>query len=393
ERGKFYILGTLQNNRNVRLNALGYDIVQMFNGNNSLSEIEKELKRKGVTTDVYRFVIFLAKMGFIENLEVNKPKIWSIGTIKYPLINANSQLTNKLHSKYKLFSPPFLMFYVLFCGAALFLFVLNLSNIIQDAPSIFYPTTSIACLLVALVLFFTVEFLHELAHAATYYNIGGIPQTIGFCYHFLIPFFYTDVPGIHLFESKKSIKVFLAGPFSTIFFGSLFTVLHFTETTLRPAWAMLSYACFFSALFTLTPFVKTDGYYVLESLLKFPNFHTHALRNIYNSIKYVLGFLSHEEYKKYRSRYSKLERKILDAYCLVLPFGMFAMIYVSVFMILQIAIPSLFIGIHQLITIPKTATLKTYVILIILASFTVLISYGIFTSILRLTKRKKETEG
>lgn len=395
ERGRFYLLTHPQRRRNIKLNALGYKIVQMFDGNNSLSEIERELSRKGIRLDVYRFTEFLAARGFIENLQRELPDIEQIDTVKYPLMNPKSRWVLRGYHMFKfILSKPFLIFYVLFCGAALSLFLLTLPKIVMDAANLFHPDTPAACFIVAMTLFLVVEFLHEFSHAATYYSMGGTPQAIGFCYHFLIPFFYSEVPGIHLFTPKKSITVLLAGPLSTVFFGSMFVILHvFSESTLRSAWAVLSIACFFSALFTLAPFVKTDGYYLLESLLRFPNFHTHALRNIFNSIKRMLGFISRQEHDKLRSRYSKFERRFLDIYCVFLPFGMFGMIYVSVFMALQVAIPSILAITSQLKSIPELMTPKAYVFLLVSFFMAILILHGVVVTITRAVKRRKKGSG
>jgi len=394
ERGKFYLLRNPENLKYVRINAPGYAVLQMFDGNTPLAEIERKVNERDIKLDVYEFTRFLAERGFIDNLRVQieplKGKsIETFSTIKYQLVKADSAFALSFYRVYALvFSRVFLIFYVILGGIAMFLFLNNFSVILDDGFSTLHPDTPVEPFIVSFILFYAIDFMHEVAHAGVFYSFGGVPQKIGFTFHYLIPFFYTDVPDVRLFTSRKSVIVFLAGPLSTLFFGSLSLILYFFEPTFKTAWAMVSVGCYMSVVFTLSPFIKTDGYYILETLTKFPNLHTHALKYIKNWLKHNVAVLPQEEYQKFLNSYSKFERKILNLYCLLLPPGMAGMIYVGAILGLMKAFPNILAGILQIMTSPATARLKAYVGLFVALFFAIQLLCGIMVVLWRLLKWK-----
>jgi len=394
ERGRFYLMRNPKNLKYVKINESGYRVIQMLDGNTSLREIETEITQQDIKLNVYEFTKFLAKRGFIDNLRVQKERsednsVDVFTTIKYPLIKADSVFALRFYRIYRLaLSKIFLAFYSVLCGMALTLFFGNFSVILEDAFSTLSLDTPITPFVMSFILFYVIDFMHEVAHAAVFYNYGAFPQKIGFAFHYLIPFFYTDVPDVRSFSPRKSILVLLAGPLSTLFFGSISVLLYFLEPAFKTAWAMLAVGSYTSVIFTLCPFIKTDGYYVLETLLKFPNLHTHALRNIKNSLRRLFNILSIEEYHNLRNSYSKFERKTLDIYCLLLPIGMTGMIYVGAFLGLVKAFPKILSGLSWIFISPTVAPTKAYLSLFIALFFAIQLSFGIIIVLWRLFKWK-----
>jgi len=394
ERGKFYLLRNPKNLKYVKINAPGYAVIQMFDGNTSLIEVERKTNEHYIELNVYVFTKFLAERGFIDNLKFQKKQpsgrsIDTFSTIKYPFVKANSSFALSYYRTVSLvFSKISLIFYAILCGAALFLFFSNLSVILDDAFSTLHPDTPAVPLIIAFIIFYVIDFMHEVAHATASYNLGGNPQKIGFAFHYLIPFFFTEVPDVRLFTSRKSILVFLVGSLSTLFFGSISLVLYFLEPMFKTTWAMLAVGSYVSVVFTLAPFIKTDGYYILETLIKFPNFHTHALRNTKNWLKYKVKVLSREDYQKFRNSYSRSERRALDVYSLFLPLGMTGMIYFGALLALVKAFPNILAGILQILISPGTATPKAYLNLFIALFFAIQLSCGMIITLWRLIRWK-----
>lgn len=397
ERGKFYLLRNPKNLKYIKINAPGYAVTQMFDGNTALIEIERKTNEQNIKLDVYEFTKFLAEGGFIDNLKVQKEpleekSIDRFSTIKYSFVKADSAFALSFYRVVSLvFSKIFLVFCAFLYGTALFLFFSNFPVILDDAFSTLRPDTPTAPLIIAFILFYVIDFMHEVAHATVFYNLGGVPKRIGFTFHYLIPFFFTDLPDVRLFTSIKSILVFLAGSLSTLFFGSISLVLYFLEPTFKTVWAMLAVGSYVSVVFTLSPFIKTDGYYILETLVKFPNFHTHALKNIKNWLECTLRILPREDYQKFRDSYSKSERRALDVYCLFLPLGIMGMIYVGALLALMKAFPEILAGISKILISPETATSKAYLSLFIALFFAIQLSYGVIVTLWRLFKWKRRS--
>jgi hypothetical protein len=396
ELGKSYLLRNIQDSSYIKINEAGNRVLQMFDGNTPLREIGIKTDQQNIEIDVYEFTRFLAERGFIENVDCQRKSsressLDSFTSIKYTLFKANSPLALKIYGLYKIvFSKLFIILYAILCGSALILFFNNFSKIMDDAFSVLDPKTALLPFIVAFLLFYPIDLMHEVAHAAVFNRLGGVPQRIGYTFHFLVPFFFTDVPDVRSFTLKKSIIVFLAGPLSTLFFGSVSLMAYFVEPTFKAAWAMLTIGCYLSIVFTLTPFIKTDGYYILETLLKFPNLLTHALRNIKNYLKHSLRMLSDENYRESRQMYSKFERKALDTYSFLLPLGMALMIYFGAIIAFVAAWPKILIGISWVFSKPVSANLKAYLVVLIPLSLVVQISFGTVVTAWRFTRTRWE---
>lgn len=396
ELGKSYLLRNIQDSGYIKINDAGNSVLQMFDGNTSLREIGKRASQQNIEIDVYEFTRFLAERGFIENANYQRKSsregsLDTFTSIKYTLFRANSAWALKIYGLYRIvFSKLFMILYTILCGTALILFFNNFSQIVDDAFSVLDPKTALLPFIAAFTLFYAVDLMHEVAHAAVFFRFGGVPQRIGYTLHFLVPFFFTDVPDVRSFTLRKSIIVFLAGPLSTLFFGSISLMAYFVEPTFKAAWAMLTIGCYTSTIFTLTPFIKTDGYYILETILKFPNLLTHALRNIKNHLKHTLRMLSDKNYRESRQKYSKFERKALDIYSFFLLPGMALMIYLGAIIAFVKAWPNILIGISWVFSAPVSANSKAYLTVLIALFFLVQISLAIVVTAWRLIRTRWE---
>ena len=193
-------------------------------------------------------------------------------------------------------------------------------------------------LLLSIPLFYLVIFSHELSHAAVYHFLGGKSVSMGLEFHFLIPFFYTHTPDTRKMRVRDNITVFSAGPLTSLFLSEVFTYLFLFNKQFANLWAVGSFSFHLGVLFSLCPILRTDGYYIMQSLLKFPNLLQHGISNLKNILNLLTGKISLQEYKDYLAQYSISERRILTMYTLLLPIVTGILIYFSVVLVLLLGV-------------------------------------------------------
>jgi putative peptide zinc metalloprotease protein len=163
-----------------------------------------------------------------------------------------------------LFAKPFVFLIVTcFLLAELFIFTHTLSAI--QVP--FQPWD----LLLFYISIIGITLFHELGHAAACRRFECPHGNIGFALYFIYPVFYTDVTKVWRLPRLKRAVVDLGGIyFQAIPFVMLTLYVVLTENlfALRLLWAMN-----FMMFFTLNPFFKMDGYWLLSDLSGLSNLH------------------------------------------------------------------------------------------------------------------------
>jgi putative peptide zinc metalloprotease protein len=116
------------------------------------------------------------------------------------------------------------------------------------------------------------SFWHELGHASACQYAGIAHGNIGFGFYLLSPVFYTDVTKIWVTNKISRIIVNIGGFYFEILLLNLFLLLFFAGFH-KNFMLMIVLLTFSKILFSLNPFTKTDGYWVLSDLTG-----THNLR-------------------------------------------------------------------------------------------------------------------
>lgn len=132
-----------------------------------------------------------------------------------------------------------------------------------------------------LLLYVASSFFHELGHAAACRYFGAKQRGIGFGLYLNFPAFYTDVSDIWKLPRKQRMVVNFAGIyFQTIFLLPFFLIYFITGNNI------VKYFIFtinFNFLFTLNPFFKFDGYWIMTDAL--------GVANLRNRSTEFLGYL------------------------------------------------------------------------------------------------------
>lgn len=364
ERGRFYFMRNLENSKYLKLDESGKSAVRLLDGSRTLDEINAILE-KSWEFDVSRFIEVLARNGFLENVKTEKEKGTSEPySFQIVLLGSDSKLLQRtcyyirhLYGE-KFFTIAPILGIILFT-----FFMLNVKSIFADAFALFSYETPVLPFLSAFVVFFLTEFCHEFAHMATACNYGCKPGEMGLEFSFGIPLFYAKTLDVRSHEVAKNIRVFLAGPLTTILLAGFFTVLYLVTPVWRYFWADLAFFHVLSTLVTLSPFIKTDGYYVVQSVLKFPNLFSHSMRYISHTIKRAFRVVSKKDYDDYMARYSNSERSILKVYSWISLAGIVSLVSIFVVTLIQMRVIQMILLTGDLLYGQGQAyTLKQYVL-------------------------------
>ncbi|UCG35918.1 MAG: hypothetical protein JSV64_04595 [Candidatus Bathyarchaeota archaeon] len=321
ERGKFYIIGISQQSIFLRVHQVGKDIIESLDGFTSVAEISDDLRKRNVDVDLQRFISDLGNEGFIENYPFpqskkkgdGKLRVWYMPFLKNPEKTLNLFHRFLLHFNKRILLNLFLLFNILaviFFVASVFLGFLHLQFFSLEESSF------LAFMIYMLLIFPLLGLAHELAHAVICFHYGGKPNEIGIAVYLFTFFFYAETSDIWLFDKKKSILVFLAGPLATLFIGNVSFLIYISLQT--SAWSqlflMVAFASYLSVLSGLNPLIEADGCYILQALVVFPNIHSHLWSYASSWLKRSFGLSSEKEFEDFTSTYSKAERKTLRIY-------------------------------------------------------------------------------
>jgi putative peptide zinc metalloprotease protein len=126
-----------------------------------------------------------------------------------------------------------------------------------------------------------VSFLfHEIAHGIVASRYGLFAKRFeAALYLGFIPIIYLRIPGLYTLPPRERIKVWCAGIYWNLTFASFSILVLQWVARLPPArnaWLLIALANYFLALTNLFPFLPTDGYFILCTVLKTYNLRINA---------------------------------------------------------------------------------------------------------------------
>ncbi len=332
ERGKFYLARNPRDQRYIKLHEEGANLLKKLDGTKTIAELQKETAE----IPVKDFVEVLAAEGFLEGVSSQKKKE-PFYTVKIPFFRTDSKpLINLYESLYWLGSKPFKIFYTLFVGVGFALFLSNFEEIFHYALLNFDLTMPLAPLLMMGLIFYVVEFAHEFAHTGASYYYGANPGNVGIVFHFLVAFFYVETPDTRMLSDRGTLMTFLAGPLTSFFAAEVCTYMFVFTDSMPLMWGGTAFFWHISCLITLSPFMQTDGYYILQRKLKFPNLFKHGVRYLRLNLFRLFRLVREKDYKKRLERYTKRELRILKIFTLFLPIQIGILAYIFFFLALKV---------------------------------------------------------
>ncbi len=128
---------------------------------------------------------------------------------------------------------------------------------------------------------------HELGHASACRRYGARPSAIGFTIYLLFPAFYSDVNAAWELRRSQRVVVDLGGIYLQLVVGALYA-LGYVLTGWQPLRAAVL-IILVSCLFSINPFFKFDGYWMLGDALGVTNLGQQPLRLVRHAIARLRG--------------------------------------------------------------------------------------------------------
>lgn len=361
ERGTFYLARNPRNQRYIKLHEKGVFFLKKLDGTKSISELQKEFP----DINVKNFVTILAKDGFLEGIKSKKKKE-PFYTIKVPLFKSNSKpLINLYKRLYWMGSTPFKIFYSCFVISGFILFILNSKEIFHYTVLAFDLTMPLLPLILIFVIYHLVEFAHEFAHTGASYYYGAEPGDIGLVSHFLVVFFYVETPDTRKLSNRENLVTFLIGPLTSLFAAEVCTYLFVLTDSMPFVWGGSAFFWHMSCVITLAPFMQTDGYYIVQHTLKFPNLFQHAVKYVWLNLGRLVRRIPEKEYTEHVKGYTRKELKIMKIFSIFMPVQIGILVFFFFFMAVKIDMFNVFQLAPVILFSDHLYGLKGYVLLVV----------------------------
>lgn len=315
EDGEFLLLRNPEKARYLKLKKKAEEVIKKMDGTTSVAHLQEMYK----DMDVFHLVKTMAKAGFLTDIEAEKYK-GPLYTVKVPFFATNKEWMKKMYRFFKFTGgKPFLAVYSLFVLSGFILFLGNFGIIVDTAYTNFHLDVPLKYLLAVFAVFYLVELAHEFAHTGASYNCGGEPGKLGLVFHFLVAFFYVDTPNARILDKRGNICTFISGPLLSLLAAEISTYLFVFTDSMPVLWATSSFFWHISTAITLSPFMQTDGYYIVQYIAKFPNLLDNSITYAKTQVKRFFHVINKEEYKKIMSKWNDKQKKFLRVYMMLWP--------------------------------------------------------------------------
>jgi multidrug resistance efflux pump len=300
--GAYLIVKHPVSGRFYRFRAAERFIAEQLDGETPLDVIRERAEAEfgaslGAET-LHAFVKNLDTLGLLENGKpVERPRRdrgkrirGSLLYLRLALIDPDRLFTRLIPRIRFLFTRQFLVLAAVPILLAFALTFANAREIAQDLPRLYQASAILPFLMLILV----VATVHEFAHGLTCKHFGGEVHEVGFMVMYFQPAFYCNVSDAWLFpEKSKRLWVTFAGPYVELFLWSLATIAwRVTEpdTLINYVALIVMTLSGIRSFVDLNPFVKLDGYYLLNDYLEMPNLRRRSFKYVGDGIKRFLGF-------------------------------------------------------------------------------------------------------
>ncbi|WP_299106120.1 site-2 protease family protein [uncultured Tenacibaculum sp.] len=236
--------------------------VQKIKSDQNLSEEEVTVLNESVVSLVSEF---------LEEKEEKKYIKFSIPLIKEPLVN-------KVSDKLKFLFKDTILYTLLIISSAVISSVFFFDVFNFKILEISSNNTTFSLIVILSILLF-----HEFGHAAasSYFNIR--PKEIGFGFYLIFPVFFANVSKIWVLKKKERILVNLGGIYFQLIVNNVLFLLLFLFPSNSSFILGIMKINVFVALYSLTPFIRNDGYWVFSDFFDIQNLNKKA-----NSFPYLL---------------------------------------------------------------------------------------------------------
>jgi putative peptide zinc metalloprotease protein len=266
--------------------------VELFDGKHSIHRIKEIIQgRYACIVDIMRLYERLSINGLISSPKPAYVESGDIESMSLKLLTIDIRpLFQSIAGAAKTLAP-----FLALCSIVLILFGCYLELLGQPAPGhgalrvVLQHQKLTRDIPLYYFLLFCSFFFHEFSHgvAATYF--GLIPRRLCLALYLgYLPMIYLRIGGTYTLAERQRVVVWLAGPWFNLMFASVCVMI--TDLGAPPADTahvlfVAAVANYFMAMVNLLPFLPTDGYFVLVTLMKRTNIRANAWRDLIRWIK------------------------------------------------------------------------------------------------------------
>lgn len=239
------------------------EIIELLNLNCSTNEIVEKLGVETNYSEINRIINeSFERMGILQGSEYDHKQKKRMLHFKRDIIAPgflyNKNVMRLFYNKYFIVAVFFFYFLIYTYGISKWSGLQLLTNFTLSLNLGFVAVTYI-------IIYFSSSLVHELGHYLTCLYLGGTPGKIGIGIYMVTPVLYADLNDLWRLSIKKRNIINFAG----MYFQSLFLLIFaFIAIIIQQqiAFAICCLGSFFTLL-NLFPFVKFDGYWIINDYL------------------------------------------------------------------------------------------------------------------------------
>ncbi len=248
------------------------------------------LKAHNITINELRHLLqILVATGMLEGTKPQKSRRgkftpFHLLFFKIPLFNPDKWLTRHINSLRWIWTSNFALFISIFLTFSLVIGLSQKPELIHQGQILWIHYNS-TLILPFIILVLLVVSIHELGHAFTLKNYGGIVPEIGLLLMCLMPAAYTNTTDSYCLSRFQRILVISAGIITQIIIAAI--ALWLWNITVSGTWLNItSYLLIAAGVFTialnLNPLAKYDGYHLLVALTGINNLRDRSFKMYWN---------------------------------------------------------------------------------------------------------------
>lgn len=333
---------------------LFYRIIHLLQKGYSIDEIEAQFNGEITKKEIEKIIEeSFFRMGIINGSCYDRSKKKRLLVWRKDIINPtqlyNKQITSLLFHKF--FIAFFLVGYIIVYGYGTYKF--GSEQIFDDN---YFTLDKGVVAGIYLIIFYLSSFVHELGHYFTSIWLGANPGKIGIGIYIITPVLYVSLDDVWRLSAKKRNIINIAG----VYFQSVFLLL-FAFIALIFNLKIPFVICFLGSmgiLINLLPFVKFDGYWMVNDYLDTNNLMDRA-------INYLLGIMGIKKCSNGYTSDNSFKVKIFKIYsfCLGIFLLIYGIVFVKIFHFNSVVLYEIIVGKNKDINIVWLALRSLFIII------------------------------